>query len=279
MKKLIYYFSGTGNSFRAAKRIAEMIGDVRMISMRNSPSEVPATDADVIGIVCPVYHWSVCAPIQRFLKALEVNPNAYVFAVTTPYAINGYAFETIDAILREKGAHLHFGRILYSIANLCIAYPPFPSEKHKIPKTERKLVRISKEIASQKVNEYPRASLLTRLLYPKVMPKFLPLQPVIDKGFYISDDCISCGICAKVCPTQNITQVNGRPEFNHHCCACMACVVWCPKKAVKYTLPEEQAAQFKTRLKGMMKLPEKRKRYHHPMVKWNDLAENERYFK
>ena len=279
MEKLIYYFSGTGNSLRAAQRIAELIGDTKIISMRNNPSEIPAMEADVIGIVCPVYHWSVCAPIQKFLKALEVNPNAYIFAVTTPVAINGYAFETIDSILREKGARLHYGRILYSIANLCIAYPPFPSEKHKIPKTEKELSKITKEIAAQKENKYPKASLPTRLAYPKVMPKFLPMQPEIDKGFYISEDCVSCGICAKVCPTQNITLADGKPTFSHHCCACMACVAWCPKKAVKYSFPQEQAAQFKTRLKGMMKLPEKRKRYHHPMVKWSDIAENQRIYK
>jgi flavodoxin len=56
MKRIIYYFSGTGNSMRAAYRIAEALTDTEIISMRCNPSEVPATDADVIGFVFPVFY-------------------------------------------------------------------------------------------------------------------------------------------------------------------------------------------------------------------------------
>lgn len=41
---------------RAAYQIDEMLADTEIISMRCNPSEVPATDADVIGFIFLVYH-------------------------------------------------------------------------------------------------------------------------------------------------------------------------------------------------------------------------------
>ena len=65
MKKVIYYFSGTGNSMRAASRIADAF-------------------------------------------------------------INGHSFEVLEGILKEKNASLSYGKILYSVANFVVLYPPMP---------------------------------------------------------------------------------------------------------------------------------------------------------
>lgn len=83
MKKVIYYFSGTGNSMRAAYRIAESLTDTEIVSMHCNPSEVPATDADVIGFVFSVYHWTMPEATITFIKELKINPNAYIFGIST----------------------------------------------------------------------------------------------------------------------------------------------------------------------------------------------------
>ena len=136
MNKVIYYFSGTGNSMRAAMRIAAALTDTEIISMRCDPSAVSAIDADVIGFVFPVYHWTMPEAAIEFVKGLQINPNAYIFAVSTPGFINGHSFEVLDGILKEKGAFLSYGKILYSVANLVVAYPPMPTPKLRVPKTE-----------------------------------------------------------------------------------------------------------------------------------------------
>ena len=273
----IYYFSGTGNSMRAATVIARALGNTEIISMRCNPSDVPAVDSDIIGFVFPVYHWTICEAIQSFISALEVNPNAYVFVVSTPGFINGFAFEALSKFMREKGTRIRYAKRLFSVANLCIVYPPFPPPKLRIPATERKLIKISGMIQKKATNTYTRAGWLTRLIYPKMMPKYRAIQAEVDKGFSISDDCISCGVCVRVCPTRNITMENSRPIFHHNCSCCMACVSYCPKKAVKYHLPPEQLQKINTPFMRIMKLPDERRRYHNPYISAHDLMIDRKY--
>ena len=123
MKNRIFYFSGTGNSMRAAIVIAQVLGNTEIISMRCNPSDVPAINSDIVGFVFPVYHWTICEAIQEFVSDLEINPNAYIFAVSTPSFINGFSFEVLDKLLKEKGARLQYGKRIFSVANLCIVYP------------------------------------------------------------------------------------------------------------------------------------------------------------
>ena len=51
------------------------------------------------------------------------------------------------------------------------------------------------------------------------------------KRFVVSVDpahCIGCGICARICPAQNITLKNQKAVTGSHCAHCMACVHACP---------------------------------------------------
>ena len=52
--------------------------------------------------------------------------------------------------------------------------------------------------------------------------------------FYVTDACISCGKCVKVCPLGNIRLENGRPVWGKNCTHCMACICRCPREAVEY---------------------------------------------
>ena len=44
MKKIIYYFSGTGNSLYTANKIAQAIGGAELVSVRCNPQDVSAAD-------------------------------------------------------------------------------------------------------------------------------------------------------------------------------------------------------------------------------------------
>ena len=277
MKARIYYFTGTGNSMRAARVIAQAMGDAEIISMRVNPEEYPATDCDVVGFVYPVYHWTMPAPVAAFVEKLEINPQAYVFVVTMPGFICGIACERLAEILAKKGAQISYGNIVHSVANYVIVYPPFPSAKLRVPATERKLKRIAADICQQKQRAYPRASAFIRCSRERVMTPYIELQKCADNPFTVSEKCISCGLCSRVCPCHNIVLENGRPTFQHHCANCMACVVSCPKRAIGYEIKGEDrklldASSMKTPLVRLMRLPEKRKLYMKPHITAKDLT-------
>lgn len=276
MKGRIYYFSGTGNSMRAARVIARYLENTEIISMRADPAKYPASDCDVIGFIYPVYHWSMPAPAAAFAEKLEINPKAYIFVIAMPSFICGTACEKLAEILSGKGARISYGSKVHSVANYAVVYPPVPPAKLIVPLTERKLRRIGADLAAKKSKPYPRAGRFIRQRRERVMTPYLELQKYADYPFTISESCISCGICAKVCPCGNIVLEDGRPSFQHHCANCMACVVCCPKRAIGYNITEGdkkllEASGSKTPVVKMMGLPEKRKLYMNPYITAGDL--------
>jgi len=283
MKKVIYYFTGTGNSMRAAEKIAICIGNTEIISMRNDPKDFPATDADIIGFIYPVYHWTMPLPVAQFVKELSLNPTAYIFVVTMPSFINGYACEKLEELLLVKGAKIAYGAKVHSVANYVINYSPRPSPKWVVPRTEKRIDKIASDVADMKTKGIPKAGFVVRKRYLKLMPKYHELMPLYDYGFIINECCKSCGLCSKLCPCNNIVVIDGKPVFCHNCSHCMACVCYCPKRAIGYKTPDSVMELLDSNLLNnvfvkKMGLPPKRKIYHNPYVTAADIVVNKKQF-
>jgi len=56
-----------------------------------------------------------------------------------------------------------------------------------------------------------------------------------DKNFWVDEKCNACGVCKKICPSNNIQISNdGKHTWKNNCQACYGCFHWCPNSAIQY---------------------------------------------
>jgi len=73
---------------------------------------------------------------------------------------------------------------------------------------------------------------------PDLIQKMMPIGEKenswkFPKSIRITSECTSCGLCARKCPTGNISMKDGKPIFAKSCVFCFRCVYACPAHAMK----------------------------------------------
>lgn len=64
-------------------------------------------------------------------------------------------------------------------------------------------------------------------------------------AFYATDACISCGLCARICPTETIVWSEGsRPRWGDTCVQCVACIHRCPARAIEYGRQTQKKGRY-----------------------------------
>ncbi len=234
---MIYYFSGTGNSRAVARRLGELLGCE--VSEINPTDETPnLSPTEDLGLVFPVYAWGLPRPVERFIAHL---PNtSYLWAVMTCGDDMGYADRVLDNCLcrsRKRRADA-----VYSVAmpNTYVCLPGFDVDapdvaSGKVSRTAVRLPEIARSI---------RGRIHCRDVVRGVFPwlKTYLLRPLFNR-FLITDKCFRtdearctrCGLCQKLCPTQNIRlTAKGVRWGQTQCVGCLRCYHSCPARAIDW---------------------------------------------
>ena len=244
----IFCFTSTGNSLVIAKQLAERTGG-EVISMTK---EVAVCDDKKIGFVFPAYFWDIPKIVERFVRKLEItNPDVYVFVVVT----YGGRIHGVTGIfkrwLSKKGIVLNYSSKIKTVENYIPMYKVNNSDGIHV-KVRNDIDIIADDINDNKMN---KAEMVTPV--NPFMRYFFPGKSAdCDKNFVVSDACVDCEICAKVCPMSNISYSEQRPVFHHNCEHCLACIHMCP----------EEAIQWKKKTIG-------KERYRNPNVKLSELED------
>ncbi len=239
---MIFYFSGTGNSLYAAKTIACKQGEalISISSAVNSSKafyEYELGENEIIGFVYPVYAWGPPAVVLAFIKKLKLKKyrENYTFSVATCEKNIGNTVKVLDACLWKAGLKLDSGFSIKMPNNYILLgdVDAKEIENEKLLAAEKRLERIN-EVIRQRVKGVfeVEKGFFPQLLTGVINPIFY--RHAIDPGmFYAEDHCIGCGTCKKVCNCNNI-KVDGKPQWGRRCTQCLACIHYCPTRAVQY---------------------------------------------
>ncbi|MBR0088112.1 MAG: EFR1 family ferrodoxin [Lachnospiraceae bacterium] len=247
---MIFYFSGTGNTYFAARKLAEALNDTAVNILKFKDMEEVVCEDDVIGFVYPVYGSDCPMIYKRFLRKLKCRKDVYAFAVATLNKVDYGSMNSIDEALCENGAGLSYSAWLYMPGNCMVS--PDKVTKERLATAEERLSAIAGKVRNQVINYTSKG---------KGIPEdFLKLELGPESAltqFEILDSCDGCGVCAAICPTDNIRIENGKAVHGKDCTICFACFHWCPKQATKlktgfkeldersqYTHPEMTAAKL-----------------------------------
>ena len=270
---MIFYFSGTGNSKWAAKTLALETGDtlVSIPEVLNSDCTFTLEKDEHIGFIFPIHGWRIPSIVKDFLSKLSIKTKGEdssihkhtSFCLVTAGDSIGKAIERFQKMLNSVavGNSMEL-KAVYSLI-MPESYVGLPGMD--VDTKEKEIEK--KEFASKQLKEFSK--MLKQLPYTDnqqvwgweqlkrgPIPSFFsgPVGAfferilVTDKPFHvISRRCVKCGICANVCPVEDIKGGLGyEPEWLHNgkCLTCFSCYHHCPHHAIEFGKRTRKKGQY-----------------------------------
>lgn len=234
---MIFYFSGTGNSQLAAKQIGKALEDeIVSINRYLKAGEKGAFHSErPLVFIAPTYAWRLPRIVAHWIESSDFTGTYDAYFVLTCGDGCGNAAAYARRLCESKGLRYR-GLAAVVMPENYLAMFPTPDSAEAQAIVTRAAPRIDELAAAIREGKpFPEAkpSLIGRLESGPVNPVFYRFF-VGDKGFSVSDACVSCGKCALCCPLSNIDMQNGKPVWKGHCTHCMACIGGCPTEAIEY---------------------------------------------
>lgn len=239
-KRVVLYFTGTGNCLYVARQLAGKEGEILSIPqlMRKKQFEI---ETDEIGLVYPIYGHMPPYMVREFIKKAQLKAE-YKFAVLTYGMRKCNAVEIWDGISRKAGNVFDYIGTIVMVDNWL---PNFDmNEQMKIDKhIPENLEKITSDLSNrrrwhepvtQEEREQHEGFMSLSGLDPEV--EFLMKA---DRSFRVTDDCIHCGICTYVCPRGNYQLTGQGVKMQGDCEFCFACIQNCPQRAIQFKKNED----------------------------------------
>lgn len=258
-KRVVLYFTGTGNCLYVARELAGKAGEVLSIPqlMKHQNFEI---EADEVGIVYPVYGHMPPYMVKEFINKVKIKAD-YKFAVLTYGNRKCSAVEIWDDVSRKAGIEFDYIATIVMVDNWL---PNFDmNEQMKIDKhIPENLAKITKDL-SERLHWHEPVTDLEREQHQGFLERsgINPEKGFImdsEKSFVVTDACIDCGVCTYVCPRGNYELTSKGVKISGDCEYCFACIQNCPQKAIRFAKSED--GSFPT---GEEKNPNARYRNEH----------------
>jgi NAD-dependent dihydropyrimidine dehydrogenase PreA subunit len=253
-KLMLFFMSGTGNSYRnakwieteAAKRGLEV--NVNLVPATH-PAPITLEKGTLFGFVMPTHGFTAPWPMIKFALKLPRGRGTHTFAIvgrggskignTYVPGVEGTACYLMALLLVLKGFNVRGVMAVDMPANWIVAYPaPAPAKAADIMNRagNRTLSFFAMILAGKKSFGGWIGLLFGLLLVPISIGYLLMGRFFLAKLFFASNDCNGCGQCARNCSYGGIKMKGGEkpwPYWTYNCESCMRCMAYCPEKAVE----------------------------------------------
>ena len=240
-RRIIFYFTGTGNCLYVARQLAN--AETILLSIPQLVKQGKYDfEADEIGIVYPIYGHMPPYMVKEFIRKARLKAG-YKFAVLTFGARKCNAVELWDEAARKAGHTFDYITTMIMVDNWL---PNFDmNEQMKLDKhIPESLQRINADLAARRcwhepVTEEERRMHAGFMAYTGLDPeKGFVMKS--EKYFRVTDRCVDCAICTYVCPRGNYSLTSRGVKAEGDCEFCFACIHNCPQKAIQFAhLPDD----------------------------------------
>jgi NAD-dependent dihydropyrimidine dehydrogenase PreA subunit/flavodoxin len=248
---MLFYFSGTGNSLYIAKELQGAIGsdlvDIASAVQNGQYEHRPAEDEGV-GFIFPVYFFGVPTIVRDFIDNLSLhqNGNNHTFLVLTCGATTGNADGMFSKLMGRRDYRVDSVSSVIMPNNYVLFYEMESADEQArmLANADIEIAVIISRIRERQNGDFNRHSgalpgISTAMSYP------MYTHGRRTAKFHVTDACIGCGQCERMCPSRTIKMVSGRPEWAHErCVRCLACINRCPQKAIQYGKATEGRGRY-----------------------------------
>ncbi|TCT16222.1 ferredoxin [Natranaerovirga pectinivora] len=245
-KAIIYYFSGTGNTWWVSKELKKQLvlndWEVNCFSIECIQDEDilnQITDVNHIVFGFPVYGSTAPIPMLNFIHSFpKANNNQTISIFGTQALASGDTAYFIGKHLIKKGYKLKQTIHFKMMNNLHLPRFRFyaPKNDDRVISLHRKNLPIIKQLAlnitHNKKNIRGKYSLgiLIGIFQRSHINKLITTA---SKGFSVdSSRCVNCDKCVNICPTKNIIKSKNTYVFDSNCALCLRCYSQCPTYAI-----------------------------------------------
>ena len=257
-KRIVFYFTGSGNSLYVAKHLSEKPLSIPQV-LQGDQFEF---EADEIGFVFPDYQGKAPSIVQEFVQKVKLKAD-YMFTIITYGMDNCLVTELWEQYAAQYGIKFDYINV---VLMQDVYLTMFDQDQQRTLAAEKDeeihIIRRVEDINSQRKwiyeftpEQHQRGEMLMNMVSRN------PIYPITSQALLRVDRnlCVGCGTCVDVCPKKCYSFGSQGITNTGDCAYCLACANNCPQKAIK-----------------LVREPNPNARYRHPKITLQEIVRSNR---